>query len=102
MFIFCFFFFQAEDGIRDVAVTGVQTCALPILSDIVRVVVPMCYYSHIRRVTLVANLVQTVDGKKAEARAAEDAAMKLAGDIEFDLFRGKADFSNAGVFDGNP
>src|SRR2546422_7233593 len=28
--LFCFFF-QAEDGIRDVAVTGVQTCALPIL-----------------------------------------------------------------------
>src|SRR2546429_6790818 len=27
--VFCFFF-QAEDGIRDVAVTGVQTCALPI------------------------------------------------------------------------
>src|SRR2546422_9804174 len=27
---FSFFFFQAEDGIRDVAVTGVQTCALPI------------------------------------------------------------------------
>src|SRR5205809_700155 len=27
---FCLFFFQAEDGIRDVAVTGVQTCALPI------------------------------------------------------------------------
>src|SRR3989449_10940348 len=26
------FFFQAEDGIRDVAVTGVQTCALPILA----------------------------------------------------------------------
>ena len=26
----CFFFFQAEDGIRDYDVTGVQTCALPI------------------------------------------------------------------------
>src|SRR5690606_40510284 len=26
-----FFFFQAEDGIRDFHVTGVQTCALPIL-----------------------------------------------------------------------
>src|SRR5262249_57349103 len=26
----CFFFFQAEDGIRDWSVTGVQTCALPI------------------------------------------------------------------------
>src|SRR2546429_9549775 len=29
-FLVFFFFFQAEDGIRDVAVTGVQTCALPI------------------------------------------------------------------------
>src|SRR5947209_18139036 len=28
----CFFFFQAEDGIRDIGVTGVQTCALPISS----------------------------------------------------------------------
>src|SRR5207237_2891982 len=27
---FCFFFFQAEDGIRGSSVTGVQTCALPI------------------------------------------------------------------------
>src|SRR2546429_597229 len=31
VFFSIFFFFQAEDGIRDVAVTGVQTCALPIL-----------------------------------------------------------------------
>src|SRR5260221_5184751 len=31
----CFFFFQAEDGIRDHCVTGVQTCALPI-----------CYYGE--------------------------------------------------------
>src|SRR2546422_7536804 len=30
---FLFFFFQAEDGIRDVAVTGVQTCALPISEE---------------------------------------------------------------------
>src|SRR5256885_7106300 len=29
---FFFFFFQAEDGIRDYKVTGVQTCALPISS----------------------------------------------------------------------
>src|SRR2546430_5668992 len=28
--LFFFFFFQAEDGIRDLTVTGVQTCALPI------------------------------------------------------------------------
>src|SRR3712207_7664087 len=28
-----FFFFQAEDGIRDIGVTGVQTCALPISAE---------------------------------------------------------------------
>src|SRR5438034_6800883 len=28
--VYLFFFFQAEDGIRDHCVTGVQTCALPI------------------------------------------------------------------------
>src|SRR5437762_4132104 len=28
--LYFFFFFQAEDGIRDTSVTGVQTCALPI------------------------------------------------------------------------
>src|ERR671936_1182894 len=33
MIISCFFFFQAEDGIRDYKVTGVQTCALPILLE---------------------------------------------------------------------
>src|SRR3712207_262145 len=31
---FYFFFFQAEDGIRDIGVTGVQTCALPISTTI--------------------------------------------------------------------
>src|SRR5262249_57820892 len=30
LFVMLFFFFQAEDGIRDWSVTGVQTCALPI------------------------------------------------------------------------
>src|SRR2546422_3792254 len=34
------FFFQAEDGIRDVAVTGVQTCALPIFGGSTVAVVP--------------------------------------------------------------
>ena len=31
-----FFFFQAEDGIRDYDVTGVQTCALPICRELSR------------------------------------------------------------------
>src|SRR2546426_4865967 len=33
-YTFFFFFFQAEDGIRDYKVTGVQTCALPILRSV--------------------------------------------------------------------
>src|SRR5690625_8049007 len=33
LIILIFFFFQAEDGIRDGHVTGVQTCALPISAD---------------------------------------------------------------------
>src|SRR3712207_8169933 len=32
--LFVFFFFQAEDGIRDIGVTGVQTCALPIFVNV--------------------------------------------------------------------
>src|SRR3712207_4869979 len=37
MKIVCFFF-QAEDGIRDIGVTGVQTCALPIYEHAIRLV----------------------------------------------------------------
>src|SRR2546430_10940161 len=47
-----FFFFQAEDGIRDLTVTGVQTCALPILlrsgSPRLRWVVPAASYRRPR------------------------------------------------------
>ncbi len=71
-------------------------------SSYVRAVVPMSYYSTTRRVTVAANMIGAFDGVKAEDRAAADAAMKLAGDIEFDCFRGQSDFSNGGLFDGNP
>lgn len=68
----------------------------------VRAVVPMAYYSTVRRVSVAANMISSFDGQRAEDRASNDAAMKIAGDVEFDLFRGQADFSNAGLFDGNP
>src|SRR2546422_2834065 len=42
-----FFFFQAEDGIRDVAVTGVQTCALPILLATVGITMSVDAYGPI-------------------------------------------------------
>src|SRR5690606_39482120 len=41
-----FFFFQAEDGIRDFHVTGVQTCALPIYAQ------PAAYAAHAAHATL--------------------------------------------------
>ncbi len=72
------------------------------VGDYIRATVPMAFYSHTRRVTLAADMVETLDSKKGSDREAENAAMKLAGDIEFDAFKGKADFSNAGIFDGNP
>src|SRR2546429_941934 len=39
------FFFQAEDGIRDVAVTGVQTCALPISRVVVYLLLAGCLFA---------------------------------------------------------
>ena len=41
-------------------------------------------------------MVATFDGVKAEDRVEAEAALKLAGDIEFALFRGKSAYSNAG------
>src|SRR5207249_9680354 len=40
--LFFFFFFQAEDGIRDRNVTGVQTCALPISAVSIAGAGPVC------------------------------------------------------------
>src|SRR5256886_8436444 len=45
MAYFFFFFFQAEDGIRDLTVTGVQTCALPIY--------PLHYHSSTFRAVVI-------------------------------------------------
>src|SRR2546430_7160264 len=41
-----FFFFQAEDGIRDLTVTGVQTCALPIWRDLARELIGTLSFSE--------------------------------------------------------
>src|SRR5207249_7446517 len=60
----CFiFFFQAEDGIRDRNVTGVQTCALPICEGPTAIQEPMP--------TKVADdLTGSIDGESAGALAA--------------------------------
>src|SRR3712207_8732073 len=45
-----FFFFQAEDGIRDIGVTGVQTCALPISWERIHKVPDYVNFPHMRHV----------------------------------------------------
>lgn len=67
-----------------------------------RVVVPMAYYNTVGQVTVPAAVAEAFDGIGAEEREAINAAKRLALAIEFDSFRGKGDFSNGGVFDGNP
>ncbi len=64
--------------------------------------VPMCYYSEVRQTTLAAQLVDTQSGESIDSVEDMAGQMNLAGDVEFDCFRGCDDFSNAGVFDGNP
>src|SRR2546430_8148080 len=64
---FFFFFFQAEDGIRDLTVTGVQTCALPISNGTtsvapIRGCSPVCRERSMRSVAtrMAANAASTL------------------------------------------
>src|SRR5437867_11953138 len=50
--LFFFFFFQAEDGIRDRTVTGVQTCALPISGSLLMTIL----YTNIQSCIFTATL----------------------------------------------
>src|SRR5215207_3237877 len=62
------FFFQAEDGIRDPLVTGVQTCALPISQNVVTVVAE----GGRRTADGVATVEQTREAFEAIGQAVED------------------------------
>src|SRR5437762_5807942 len=78
-----FFFFQAEDGIRDTSVTGVQTCALPIsfcqtrtpltltqLSDCVSVISSCTWQSGTSMTRLRASAIGPVPSASLFARRA--------------------------------
>src|SRR3989449_7974758 len=70
-----FFFFQAEDGIRDVAVTGVQTCALPIFATTTEEVADLLEAFGFERI-----LIETVVVGQTEldiARTAETTVLVL-------------------------
>src|SRR5215203_77389 len=60
-----FFFFQAEDGIRDIGVTGVQTCALPICRP------RDCHHTHSWHTDGAVSSVSFVRGASRGAMASE-------------------------------
>src|SRR6266487_689866 len=79
-----FFFFQAEDGIRDGRVTGVQTCALPILAlekgaAVLDEIVVVGYTTQ-RRANI-TGAVTTVDMADLETRRVPDMAQVLQGQV---------------------
>src|SRR3989441_7839531 len=63
-----FFFFQAEDGIRDKLVTGVQTCALPIFV-LVLVVVAFAGFLLVRYLGSTARTVEKIQEERPIANA---------------------------------
>src|ERR1035437_10468109 len=85
-----FFFFQAEDGIRDIGVTGVQTCALPISAD-------QGLLRHQRERGEDANLDRGVDlcagGDRAEAVGAGSQSLPDSTDSQRYPFRENAHFT---------
>src|SRR5260370_16227600 len=79
----CFFFFQAEDGIRDSSVTGVQTCALPIFITMVVVTIIVAVGATVRVVEKRKFRVQL---SRAEQQSAlERERSRIAQDLHDDL-----------------
>src|SRR6266705_5916371 len=74
-----FFFFQAEDGIRDRTVTGVQTCALPIFG--LRAIASLSYGTRVAAPGRRTNATQILRTRKPAVGAPGEAA---------DLTRSKA------------
>src|SRR5262249_57769369 len=74
----CFFFFQAEDGIRYWSVTGVQTCALPI-SRLADVRVSGGVLAFTLGASLLASLLFGLSPAWQAARAGAGDALKRAG-----------------------
>src|SRR5690606_39981420 len=75
------FFFQAEDGIRDFHVTGVQTCALPILGSRQ----PHDELGALPELALDANVATHQASETPRDREAEAGAARAAGEPALDL-----------------
>lgn len=88
-------------GLQGVATVEVSA-GKSITGDYESLLAAMAFYTVSSIVSFAATQVQAFDNVQNEEREAHNAAMVIAGAIELDLFRGHADFSNGGVFDGAP
>src|ERR1041385_9405891 len=77
LFVRVWLFFQAEDGIRDVAVTGVQTCALPICESVGALFIALGFVTRV---------------------SAALTALSMAGALYFSLRVGEASWHLAAVY----
>src|SRR3712207_3922749 len=84
--MFLCFFFQAEDGIRDIGVTGVQTCALPIFTRIGRVTgldrIGLAGIEVACAIRPRGHVLQVSNGKGWTFRHAVQAALSEAAELE--------------------
>src|SRR2546430_16281197 len=101
----CFFFFQAEDGIRDLTVTGVQTCALPISERALVLAVPARRDHPLRELVLRRRWGEgRLDGGRHEVgRAAGRGRGEIsggAGSFKKKKERSRGDFRGRGVLRG--
>src|SRR5687767_8845702 len=71
------FFFQAEDGIRDKLVTGVQTCALPILQDPISLETPIGENGD----SQLGDLIEDKSSESPAARVITSNLREIAGDV---------------------
>src|SRR2546429_2808655 len=75
------FFFQAEDGIRDVAVTGVQTCALPIyaVAEAAALVNAVITATEVKTLALTSAGVRCADGRLASGTSTDAVVVAATG-----------------------
>src|SRR6266436_2905713 len=83
-YIWFFFFFQAEDGIRDVAVTGVQTCALPIAQGKKSAAILPLALEAVRRIDALFEIERAINSHSAEKRKAvrQELSAPVVADLE--------------------
>src|SRR5260370_28087492 len=87
---FCFFFFfQAEDGIRDSSVTGVQTCALPISGNVVFL------WSTVSICCLVSDRAFGL-GKYCHVRTLRDFRHRSSSSLSFDCLKRRSEERRVG------